>query len=119
MDPEVVQFLQIFEHMSKLQNSIYSRKKLYENLDKVKSSYPLEKPPSQYNTDNISPYESPYQQTNFQKDSFILLASASNPTSWKTYLDILVNTKIKSSLLVMAGEMNQNRTKQMKKSLKM
>ena len=103
--------------MSKLKNSIYSRKKLYEDLELVESSYPLEKPPSQFNVENISPYESPYQKFHFQKDSIILLASASNPENWNDYLKMLVNTKVKSSVLVMAGDMDQEKIAQMKRSL--
>ena len=116
-DPEVLEYLRTFEHMSKLKSSIYSRKKLYDNLEKVERSYQLEQPPSQYNTDNISPYESPYQQFDFQKDSIVLLASASNPTNWNTYLEILVNSKVKSSVLVMAGNMDVKQVGQMENSL--
>ena len=112
-----MEFLLTLEHMSKLKNSIYSRKKLYEDLQRVESSYPLEKPPSQFNVENISPYVSPYEKFDFQKDSIILLASSSNPENWNDYLKMLVNTKVKSSVLVMAGDMDQEKIAQMKRSL--
>ena len=113
-DTNVKRFLRLIEYnYYKFEGSLYVRKQ-FVPLELVEPlNHQLEPAPPPFNNDNISPYKSPYLHFDFQKDSLILLASASNSSNWRKCLDIVINTKIKSSILVMIGDMTNSMREKM------
>ena len=53
----------------------------------------------------------------FDQDSLLILASASSMNYWPSYLNMMMNTKIMSSMMVMTGDMNEVRINEMKSLL--
>ena len=53
----------------------------------------------------------------FDQDSLLILASATNSKYWQSYLKMMTYTKIMSSIMVMIGDMNEQRINEMKSFL--
>ena len=79
-DPYVQVALQHFMNVAKRRSHVYSRKVV--DPDFILNS------------------------VNFHKDSLIVLASSANASNWQTYLEIMTQTKIMSSIIVMTKELN-------------
>ena len=105
-DKNVRHFLSEIEDATKHRTSIYSRTTSLPLQIQTYTNIPLEPAPAPWNYAYISPYTSKYSHVNFQKDTIIQLASASDSRNWKEYLDVITNTKIMSSILVMVGPLD-------------
>ena len=57
------------------------------------------------------------ESTKFDQDSLLILASGTNSKYWESYLKMMTSTKIMSSVMVMIGDMNEQRIKEMKSFL--
>ena len=57
------------------------------------------------------------ESTKFDQDSLLILASGTDSKYWETYLKMMTSTKIMSSILVMIGNMNEQRINKMKRHL--
>ena len=70
-------------------------------------------------TRNVKPIDDriDLQLMNFYQDSLVILASATDTTYWNKYVEMMTHTKIMSSMIVMIGDMGQEKVEVMKSSL--
>ena len=92
-DPDVYMAKEDIFHLAKEKNSLYTRNVIL--MDEEPTSELLK----------------------FHQDSLMILASSYDSTNWEEYVQMMTNTKIMSSVLVMVGELSPDKINAMKSLL--
>ena len=106
-DRKVNDFINMIEIKSKTDFGLYSRK-IEMPLALNPNPVQLEKAPPPYDSKDVAPFVSPYDNFDFHKDSIIIVASKSASENWITYSKVFPKIKIKNAILVFPEELEQN-----------
>ena len=98
-DEKVEEFISLAAIKCKTESRLYSRK-IKMPLKVNPTPVYLETAPAPWDNKNIAPFVSPYAAFDFHKYSLLVVASTTNQSNWKTYADLFIKMKIKSSILI-------------------